>query len=724
MLQSTTGRKPDEPGRATRMAGKAPTVSDLVSSIRGTFRRRIGLMLLVAGLLFAGALVFISLLTPQYEAATRIRIDPSRNPLAGPADQGVAGLNSETIETEVSVMSSLDLARDVVRRLNLDRDPEFMPKEDSERRPLSDAERLNVVARNVMRHLSVDRDKLSYIISVTVKAGEPQKAARIANAFADSYLALRVGSQVGTAERQAAFFRQRLEELGKEVNAAGERLAAYRARTGITESGSAGTIVDQQVAPLSTQLATAEADAASARSKAAVAQAQIAHGVLDSVSEVRSSTVIADLRRQRAEIVRNMGEVESRYGAKHPETIRVTQQLAAIDKQIQDEAQRVVRSLQADAASASAQVASLRGAMAQLQGERSQNARASAVADNLQRDYDAKRAGYQRMSDLSLQSTQSTRNSIAQAEIVERAEPPSGPSAPKKPLLIALALVASLAVGFAVGVAQEVLQGGLRTIGDVEEGFGLPVLATVPNDRRGRGLLRRRSTVSPAERLVDAPATPFAEALRTARASLMGADPTTAPRVIAFASALPGEGKTTTALAFARICAMNDFPTLLIDGDLRRAGLRRAIGATVDNGPAEVLSGQVQPEAAIIADRVPKLDMLIGREPFFTPKDIFAEPAMRQLLAWAKTRYQTIILDLPPVLGVADARTLAMLADATVLVVKWGATPPQAVDLALSSLQSDGSRVAGAILTMVNPSAEAVGGTYYSGKYTDYYQRG
>lgn len=722
MLDAPQG-KMQSAARSFPEGHRATTLQDVTTNLMRIVRRRWKLALAVAIPLFLIALVLIALMTPKYDAMARVRIDPSRNPLQAAQQQMPnAGLNSEAIETEVSVMSSVELARQVAKRLKLEDDPEFNTRAQTDESERGETTKLDIVARRLMRSLTVERDKLSYIIAINFRANDPEKAARIANAFAEAYLDMRVGSQVGTSERQASFFTQRLAELGKEVSAAEAKAAAYRAQAGITTGGSetSGTIVDQQIAPLSSQLATAEAEAAAARSRARVAQTQLSRGGIDAISEVRSSNVIADLRRQRAEIVRNMGEVDTRYGPRHPESIRVHQQVNAIDEQIADEAKRIVSSLTAASAAADAQVASLRGAMRSLEAQRAGTTQAQAVADGLEREAAVKRSAYDRMSELSLQSTQSSRNSIAQAEIVDRAEPPLGPTSPNKPLFAILAFVAALSIGTGVGFGTELLQGGLHTAADLEDRFGLPMLAAIPLKKSKR---KDEGSDNPAQSLIEKPATAYGEAVRSVCAAIIHPAEPDCPRVIAFTSSLPNEGKTTVALSFARMNAIMGQRTLLIDCDLRRAGLKNIVGTSPVGGLVEVLTGKLEFKQAVVADEVANLDLLPVNAPLFTAENLLGDQRMAALLEQAKQSYDQIVLDLSPLLGLVDARLLSSLADLTCFIVRWGKTAPSAVEMALSTLQSQDASLAGAIYTMVPPRADVMGGTYYSRQYYNYYEQ-
>ena len=695
-------------------------LSDLLIAVRDVLRRRWLTLATISLGVFAAGVAVMMMMTPQYESVTRIRIDPSQNPLSDKSRNDQNTLSPEAIETEVTVLRSLDLARQVVRQLKLTEDGQYRKLFD--KRPdaaqMNQMERETLVAQTLLDNLSVGRENLTYILGVKFRAEDPVKAARIVNSFADTYLKTKAGFSTGTAERQSEWFRKRLAELSDEMRHAEMALADYRARTGLVDGGERsgiGTIVDQQVAPLSSSLAAAESDAAAARAAVSAAERQIGSGGIDSVTEVRNSMVIADLRRQRAEILRNMGEVQARYGDRHPESIRVRDQLAAIDSQIKDEARRVVNSLRSAAEAADARAGSLRQSMGRLEGQRATNARAAAMVESLAREAAAKRQAYDRMAEMSLTSTQAAQNSIAQAVIVDQGQIPSRPASPNKPLILALALVVGLVAGTATISVQEMLVSGMRTVDEVESTLGIPVLSAIP--------VVPKST-NPADLLLKKPTSLFSESLRIARASILGVRSTRPPQIIALTSALPSEGKTTTALAFARVLAMNNARTLLLECDVRRAQMRHLVTTPpAPVGIVEVLHGDADVRQAITPGDIPGLDHLLVSEPYFSSEDLFGGGAMDTLLKGLRASYDMIVLDLPPLVGLADGRFLAAMADATVLIVRWDSTPPAAASSALSWLRSDGANPVGAIFTMVDTSAEAIGGLYYSKKYSAYYQQ-
>ncbi|MEP7006320.1 MAG: polysaccharide biosynthesis tyrosine autokinase [Sphingomonas bacterium] len=693
-------------------------LSSIVGRIRQVLLMRWLTLVIVSVAVFALGAGLVLMLSPKYTSTTHVRIDPSRTPVAAEQQSDSQSLSPEAIETEVTMIKSADIARTVVRKLRLLNDPEYN-KASASNLAMSPADRETSVAAALLDRLDVNRAKLSYILGISFTSKDRLKSATIANAFANEYLYAKVGSKTDAAGKKATFLKTQLDALSADIRAKEAQLASYQGQVGIvsgltSNGGSTGTIVDQQISPLSAQLAEARSEAAQANAVLSAARSQQARGGIDTVADVLASPVIGQFRTQRAEALRDLGDVLSRYGEKHPATVAARSKVADADAQLKAEAERIMSSLQSRAGAASARLASLEGSMGRLASQQASNARSAVQGKSLDAEVTTERAQYEKLSQNLLDMQQAATNQIAQAEVIDVATPPLRPTSPNKPLLLALVFLVALSAGASTVAVQEMLVSGLRSAADVEERLGLPLLATIPKERHKR----------PADLLLEKPTSLFSESMRIARASIMGVRGTSAPQIVAITSALPSEGKTTTALAFARTLAVNGQHTLLIDCDVRRAVLRQLVSdQSTKPGLVELLHGKASLDDTIEASGVENLDHLLVKEPFFSSGNLFGDGKMEQILAGLRGRYEAIVLDLPPIMGLADGRFLAVMADSVALVVRWDATPAQAASAALASLQSDGAKIAGVIFTMVDSSAEAVGSLYYSKKYSGYYQQ-
>ena len=700
----------------TRHIGRRPVTLGAVGQIlRWRWRLILGVMLVMLAAGVAASL----LIPPRYEGVARVRIMPS-NTFAAPED-GEQGrpLDQALVNTEVATILSRDVARRVVEQNGLASDGEFVGAAllGANR---SQARASEAAITSVLAHLTVEQQDKSYILAIHFQSRSGEKAARVANSFASAYIDNTADLAMSTAARQATTGEAALQRLSAQAEQAAANAAQYKASAGIVQGGAGGTINDQQIGPLAMQLATAQAQAAAARSNVAAAEREIGIGGGDAVAAVLSSSVIADLRRQRTEAESTRAQLSARYGPRFPALMQNNQQIAALDSQIHQEQGRIIEGLKNEARAADAQVASLRAQMGSLKGEVSANNQAAVKADSLQRSADAATTAYNRLSSSVQSSVQAERSNEPQARMVEQAVVAAHPAFPNRPALIAASLLLGAIMGFAAALVTEGMQSTLRHADDVETLLGVPFIASVPQVSGKIMAQAGYKGASPADTLIARPVSAFSEAFRSIRQTLRGHHAAQGA-IIAVSSTLPSEGKTTSALSLARVMAMGGDRVLLIDGDLRRAGLACAARVEVTHDLVDVISGKAQTHEAITPDIVERLDLLVVREPTFSAVDLFSGTIIKAELNRLRAQYDFIIIDTPPLLGIADARSLAGLADGVLLLVRWGVTPIAAVDAALAGLEKDGSPVIGAVLTMVDPHADAMGGHYYSAHYANYY---
>lgn len=695
------------------------TLAELYARVHDTVKRRWKIFSLVAGVTFVVLVAAVFMIKPTYTAQTQVRIDPTRDPVATQNGQGKTGLTDEAIDTEVSSLYSLTLAKTVVNELALDKDPEFLAlaSEDAQSLATPD-ERRTAVASELLRHLSVYREQKTYMLNIEYPDHDPVQAALISNSFADNYIKGAVGTRTSVASEQSQWYQEQLSKLSDEITQAERAASLFKAEHGLTvgtaDGNSPGTIVDQQVPPLASSLAQAESEAAAARADYQAALNQAKRGGPGSVSAVLGSPVVANLRAQLAEVTRQQAQTTSQYGPLHPLSKQYHDNAADLERQISQESSRVISSLGSVAVSAHARADSLRAALGQVENVRSDQAKASVDANTLDREAETKRELYKQLNEEAQAALQSSQNSMSSATVVNQAIPPKTPSSPNRPLYLALALIVGLGAGAATITIQEALSGAIRSNEDIEEKLGLQVLSAVPFEDHLR----------PAQLITERPTSFYAESFRIARTTLFGSRgwPSDTP-VIAFTSSLPNEGKTTSSLAFARSLADSERRTIIIDCDVRRAAMQGAsdIGPN-EKGLVEYLQGEASIEEILVKTPTLGLDVIMPRAPFFNAVNLFDGDRMAKLVAWAKQNYDQIVLDLPPIVGLADGRYLAALADQIIFVIKWNSTPLPAARAAIEALRSIGKNPSGVIVNAVEQNSEMLVGGNYLYRYSNYYQ--
>jgi len=719
-----------------------------IHHLLATFRRRLKLFLALALLVFVVVLVVTLQATPLYTATASVMID-NRTEQVVDSQAVLSGLPADAamVDTEVEILRSRQLAERVVDALNLDEDPEFnsalrspglidqakasvlglfraaSSSAATEPTSLEIQKRRESIVDTVRDRLEIRRIGLTYVMGVSFTSPDPEKAARIANAFAENYLLEQLQAKFEATRQANQWLNTRLDDLRGEVIQAEAAVEQYRNANNLL-SASGATLTEQEISTYNQQLATVRATQAEDEARLNTARRQMAGGSTgDDVGEALGSIVVQQLRSRRAEVSGRVADLSSRYGPRHPDMLRAERELADIDAQIQAEIGRIVSNLEARVQVSRERTRSMQGSLSGARGTLAANNSAGVRLNELQRNAEASRTLYQGLLDRFKQTTSQEGLEESDARVVSRAIIPGGASSPDVPLNLALGLVFALGAGFAGVVLAEMLDAGMTTGEDVETKLGLPHIGSVPLVDSIAAAGERGQP--PADYLLAKPLSAFAEAIRALRTSIQFSRVGQAVRVITVTSTLPGEGKTTTSVCLARSAAQAGQRVVIVDCDLRRRAVNRLFGIEPQIGLLEVLGGSATLEAALYLDPASGAYVLPLTHTSFTPRDVFNSQAMDQLLQTLKTNFDLVILDTAPVLAVADTRILAAKADTVVFLTRWRATPQKAISNSLKLLDKAGAHVAGVALVQVDMRSQARYGYgdagYYYGAYKSYY---
>ncbi|MGE3867670.1 MAG: GumC family protein [Hyphomonadaceae bacterium] len=727
-------------------AAEAPDGESGLARVLDMLRRRMWVVALTAGIVFLLVAFFTATATKMYTAAAQVEIDMRETRVLGNIDSVVSGLppNTAAVDTETQLLTSRTLAGRVVDSLKLLDDKEFNPPpkrglfdriHDAISGPpkLSAAQlaKKRMIERQgaidaVQKHLKVRRIGLTYVIEIATTSNSPDKAARLADAFAELYLTQQLENKYDTIARANEWLSNRLEALRQEVQAKERAVELYRAQNGLL-SAEGSTLTEQAISSLNLELVTSKAALAERTARLRGVESGLVNGNGgENAAEALGSNVISALRQKQAEIARTRAEMSAKYGPKHPEMKRVAEEEADIQKRIDAEIGRIVASLRGEVEIARNRVASIQASLTNQQADLAANNVGAVKLRELVRDADASKTLYEAFLNRFKQIAEQGGIEQPDARIVSRATPPLNPSYPDTKMNLALGLLLGLALGAVVALALEFFEQSLRTAQDVQDRLRVTCLGALPYlDKRTR--LVDQEMVPPESYVLKRPLSAFGEALRGVRASLFFSSPDRHVKVLAVTSALPDEGKTTTALGLARISALAGSKTVIVDCDLRRRSATHALGLDVEKGLTEVLFRTATLDEVLQKDSGSGADVVPLAQAEFTPRDLFGSDAMRQLIDELRERYEVIVLDTAPVLPLADTRVLSPLADSVLVVVRWGRTPHSVVRSALDQLHAHGANIAGAVLEGVESSMVSRllydRPDYYSELYQTYYIR-
>lgn len=713
-------------GGGSGRAGGAPFLPD-PGLLWLVFRRRLWLFTLVV----LGVLVLVAAFTLTrpvlYSASASVLIEPSQ-PAVLTSDPVAPKLEAETnvIDTEVEILSSRRLAGRVADALKLEQWPEFraiaarstaggVGREEPGTHPLAAA---------VLQRMEIRRSGLTYLIDITARAESPKLAAALANEYARQYLAQQQEAKSGTSQGAQAFLQTRLVELRRNAAEADAALQSYMIRNGLM-SAEGATMAEQEVSVLNQEISTARAALAEKEGQLAAARTRVgrsAGGGAD-VPAALSSGTVAELRAREATLTGEVARLSERLGPQHPELIRARGELADIRQQIQQQINRVMSSLEADVQAARSRVASLEASQGRARGSLVANSAAQAGYLQLERDAKAARQIYDtflaRAQDVEAQSGLIRPD----ASIETLAREPLMPSSPSYPLAAAAGLVLALICGFLAIATAEYLDARIRTRADVEQRLGFAYLGAIPELA---STMKRRPArgEGPEDYLLAHPQSKFTEAVRSLKNALL-LQPGGAPRSIAVTSALPREGKSTTAICLARMLAHSGLRTVLVDCDSRRRGVSSALLPEDWDGFGEYLRRETPLAHALAFDEASGLAVLGSRMADLDGRELFTAVPLAEMLAELAVQFEMVVIDTAPLLGVAETRLIAAGVESTLLLARWRDTSIKAAETAADLLLAADASVAGMALTRVDVRQYASTGQEdiysYQDKFAGYY---
>lgn len=689
-------------------------------AIINAIRRRIIPILVVVAIVVILTAVAYKMAEPRYSATGRIGIQRTNEEIVSGQEEGKLQpltTDSSSVETEVEQITSPDTLGGVVDRLKLAARPDFGGGDQTD----AATARTRAIAA-LAGGLSVQREGTSYAISISFSSTDPAFAAQVVNTVMNEYLLRQQREKRDARNAEIKVLATRIDEVRGQLLGADTQVAQFRAATNLVDIQNQNTNAQQSIAVLNQQLADAQAQQAAAEARNTQRSAASA-GAGSSVV----SPVLQQLRTEEARLSAQQAALADRYGDRHPQLVETNEQLRETRRQIASETTRVRQSLSAEAEVARRRTSSIQSSLGSQKGQLLQGNAASVRLAELERNATSLKTLYEALLERYQQTVARQGTERGTAYIVAQAMEPQSPDSPRKLVYAGGGiLLATIAAMLVVG-ALEMAENGFTTRRQVERALGLPVLASVPDLRTiGSERIKSPTPATISNHLIERPGGVYSESFRSIRTALKMGREEQQVRVVAISSALPGEGKTTTAFSLARSAALGGLTTVLVDCDLRRQATSRQMEDAIRHGLGEVLKGDVTLDDALVRDSASGAFLLPQRGSADKESyDLIASSAMQKLVDQLRERFDLVILDTAPLLAIADSRAIASMADTALLAVRWRKTPAPAVQLALDQLAMAEARIGGIVMTMVDIKAQRLAGAgdelrYYE-RYAQYY---
>ena len=656
----------------------------------------------------------VDLLTPKvYTANATLEIDRETSDLVGKGEAPtteVGGRDAEFFETQYGLLKSRSLATRVATTEDLASNPQALrfvgvaPGQDK-------TATLAQVTTALQQGLGVSPLRDSRLVMITFDGGDPAFSARIVNAFADNFIRSNLQRRFNASAYARSFLQQRLQELKARLEESERQLVGYATREQIIHVGQPVPGVETPPQSLdATNLGGTDQALTVAQTNMLLAQqrwrgTQAAPGL--AAPDILSDPTVQQLRQQKASLQARYNELQKVFKPDYPDMLQLKAEIDDIDFQLNTAADTVRRSLKTQADTAAQQVAALEGRVTQLKTSVLDERNREIEYNILQREVDTTRTLYegllQRYKEIGVLGDTTTNN----VSIVDSASPPDEPSKPDVDHDLMVAGEIGLALGVAAAFLLETLDQAVSRPADVESKLGLAVLGSVPLLQRG---------LRPLEALSD-PRSPFSEAHHSIRTNLGCAGHAGNPRVLALTSALPDEGKSTTSLALARGFASVGMRVLLMELDLRNPSQHLVFGVSNRVGASNLLAGAARLRAAVQQTDWPNLFLIPSGPLPLSPAELLEGPQLPTLVQEAADLFDVVILDGPPVIGLADALLIASVATGTIFTIEAGRTNRTQARAAITRLRRANARLFGAALTKFDPRKTPYDGYDYTYEY-------
>lgn len=724
----------------------AQTLTSYVDIVRRQFPT---IVAIVSACVILG-LLYLFTAAPQFTSSASMVIDTRKVQLF--QQQSVLGdiaVDSATVETQVEILKSENISLAVIRDLHLIEDPEFTGRGGgplgaviefvsglfSDDHTASEFELTRKALERFEKNRTIKRLGLTYVMEIGFTSLDPAKAAKIANSIADAYIVDQLEAKYQATRRASVWLQDRIKELRTQASAAQKAVVDFKTANNIVDTGGR-LMTEQQLAEVNSQLIMAHASTAEAKARMDRINDILKQEIPDaSVADALKNDTIVKLRGQYVDMASKESIWAMKYGSDHLAAVNLRRQMAEIKKNIVDELKRIQESYKSDYDIALTREESIKGSLANVVSESQLTNQAQVALRELESNAQSYQAMYDNFLQRYMESVQQQSFPITEARVISAATTPLKKSYPKSLIVLAASLLGGLILAFGAALAREFTDKVFRTTGQVEDELGanciaiLPALgpAAAPGLGEKMRIRRRDGKGNPQPDLlryvVDNPLSRFAEAVRSVKVAIDLNSIVRENRVLATTSTLPNEGKSTLSTNLAQLMAHGGARVILVDADLRNPSLSRALVPDAKIGLVDVVAQKAQLEDALVVDPETKLSILPAgtTSKLLHTNEILASKAMHALVTQLRSKFDYVVLDMPPMAPVVDVRVTSSFVDSYVFVVEWGKTKIDVVRHNLRGSPEIQDKLLGVVLNKADTKAlaryESYHGRYYYQKY-------
>ncbi|MCF7817588.1 MAG: polysaccharide biosynthesis tyrosine autokinase [Kiritimatiellales bacterium] len=664
-------------------------------------RSRKEIVLAVAILVVLTGTVYTLMLPNIYASSARISVAedaPEINPFAAQQNY-YSSYNPYFLRTQFEVLQSKPILYEVINRLNLQsewgKEGEKLPRD--------------VAYKILQNSISVFQQRDTSLIVISVKRDNPNEAAKIANEIAEVYHDSRVDLSLKGSRGAIDKIAEALKEQRDRVDAAEQVVENLRTQFDIAVIGGEGSVdVDNiRLQQLEGDRLAAQREMVEKKGMLDILEGLNDKDLIERASYITFDQFVATTIQQIQDIDVQLSSLQADYGENHPEVKKAKLQKETMEKTLAQRLTALRNGLQTEYVMAKNNFESLDKILAGVRSTsiESQGAKFRPFR-NAQDELESEKFIYNQLKAKHRQEIITLEVPRNPVEIIDTAEPNNRPVSPNLFMNVLLSIFVGLGAGVGLAYFIEYLDTSIKTADDVERLLGLPVLGLIP--QKVRPLVE------------EGPDSEHAEAYRVLRTNLAFSEGGSSKGAFCVLSGGAGEGKSTTVFNLAYVCAQQGEKVLLVDADLRRPVQHTILGVSNRFGLTNVLLRDVPVEEAIKATSVPNLHFLpSGRLPR-TSLGVLDPKRIGELITSLKSKYDVVLIDTPPLVGISDSSIIAKEADGAILVVQYRKYPRDMLIKAKQMMETLGVKTVGAVLNNINVMRDDYY-YYYHSYYSDYY---
>ncbi|MFP4598967.1 MAG: GumC family protein [Persicimonas sp.] len=704
------------------MGGEGESLSHLLARYWALLKKYYWLLILLPALTVAAAFFWTQEQPKIYEAQSKIMFRQPPQNVLGEIER-VEMVNTggqwgfeQFWNTQKEVFDSQWFSKRVIQNAGLLDEEGFLSSEAAQLEP---EEKLRSAAKRLQGMTNVELKPGTRVVMITASTTDPKLAALVSDALAEEYVAYIDEQQSGGLDELVTWFDNYVSDKRKQLEGSQRKLHQFKRDENIL-SLSYENRQNQTAASMESiqeQLLTVRGKLFEEQALLNQISSMESGGTHDTraIADLVDNTTVNSLVAKESELNQKLAVLKTRYGQKHPEIQEVEEEFRVVTEQIQAEIDRIrsgvenrVAVLQRNQTQLESELMRLKEDIFELNELGLQYNQLTDRAENQKQLYDTV---LKRSSELDINSMYDS----DLAQVLEDAEEPKAPVSPNLPLNLAIGLGLGLAFGAGTIVLIDALDTSIRSKDDVARYTHKPILAMLP--RVSKGVLKGIDD-SLGDSALDtlsytAPKSSFAEGIKTLRTNLMFMAPDNPPKLLLVTSPGPSEGKTLSSVNMAIAMAQSGQKTLIIDSDMRRPRIHKALGVENDGGLSTIITGQAGLDDVLKQTEIENLDVLTCGAIPPNPSELLHAGRFRELVEELREKYDRVIFDSPPLAAVSDALVLSHQVDSVLLILKFGQTRRELLRRSIEQLDAIGAPFMGCVLNDIQAGESAYAYSYY-----------